>query len=457
METNAGRVKVYGKNEVREVEKPQPPKGRSSDFAALILGVIIVALTLTFWKISGVSINAIKYSSWSNFSELVGFLTSSDFFTKFIFTGVSLTLLFSISYKLMNKGKVVEFMKAFVVVYLLASLVYILSSQAVLKEYLEYAFWALFIGLIINNVFGLPKFLEKALHSDFYIKVGLVLMGTEVLFSNITKFGGYGIAISWVVVPIVILFMWWFGVHYLKMESPTMVMVIAVATSVCGVSAAVAAAASINAKKHDLTFAVGISIIFTIAMMVLMPLIVQALNISDLIGGAWIGNTVDSTGAVVLAGEALGPLASQVAAMVKMIQNVLIGFISFIIAVFFARREHKGSKTSMAEIWNRLPKFIFGFIGMSILFSFFVQPNFGVEATNTLIKSIGTWKGWCFCLTFLCIGLETNFKEMLTHLEGGKPVSLYVVGQLFSLVLSLGVCYLVLSGKFFPVPELTIL
>jgi uncharacterized membrane protein YadS len=244
--------------------------------------------------------------------------------------------------------------------------------------------------------------------------------------------------------------------RYLKMKSPTMVMVIAVATSVCGVSAAVAAAAAIKADKEDLTFAVGISIIFTIIMMILMPVFIKMAGINELVGGAWIGNTIDSTGAVVLAGEALGHVGSQVAAMIKMIQNVLIGFISFIIAIFFAKRENTENDVTVSTIWQRLPKFIFGFVGMSMLFSFVIQPRFGVEATNILIKNLGTWKGWTFCLTFLCIGLETNFKELKDSFEGGKPVTLYLVGQTFSLILSLIICEIVLGGHFFPIPEIVI-
>lgn len=442
------------------MEKNKKIRAVSSDHTANILGSLIVITVVILSAILGLEAKAIKYQSWQGLGELLSNILNLDFISKFFITGLVLLAIFSFGYYLMDKGKVKDFAKAFIVIYLLATLVYILSSQATLKQYLEYAFWGLIIGLVISNVFGIPDFLRPALQSGFYVKVGLVLMGTEVIFSNIANFGLYGIAISWLVVPIVIAFMWWFGMKVIKMQSPTMVMVLAVTTSVCGVSAAVAAAASIDADKNDLTFSVGISMIFTIVMMVAMPLFIKAIGISELVGGAWIGNTVDSTGAVVLAGEALGPVASQIAAMIKMIQNVLIGFVSVAIAIFFAKREETVSgntaKTSASEIWRRIPKFILGFFLMSFVFSFIIHPFFGSDITNNLISIIGTWKGWCFCLTFVCIGLETNFKELSVSFDEGKPITLYVVGQLFSLVLSLLVCWLVLGGAIIPAPEIQV-
>ena len=161
-------------------------------------------------------------------------------------------------------------------------------------------------------------------------------------------------------------------------------------------------------------------------MMIGMPLFIKAVGIDPMVGGAWIGGTVDSTGAVVLAGEALGEIGGQVAAMVKMIQNVLIGFIAFAIAIFFTTKIDRGDSRSVgaSEIWNRFPKFILGFIAASMVSSFILLPTLGNEATVAVIDACKTFKGWCFCLAFLCIGLESNFKEMGAQMEGGKPMTL---------------------------------
>jgi len=186
-------------------------------------------------------------------------------------------------------------------------------------------------------------------------------------------------------------------------------------------------------------------------MMVSMPLILSAIGMDPMLGGAWMGGTIDATGAVVLAGEAMGPLAGQVAAMVKMIQNVLIGIIAFAIAVFFATRVDRNEgdpAVGASEIWHRFPKFILGFIGASVIFSLLVEPSLGI------LKLTKGFRGWFFCLAFISIGLESNFKDMSQYLQGGGPLKLYVVGQSFNLVLTLLVAWLLLSGVLFPIPQL---
>lgn len=374
-----------------------------------------------------------------------------------LLTFLALAVIFVISNKLMGKN-VAKYVKAFIAVFAITALVRLISSQVTFSKYLEYAFWALLIGLFISNVFKTPDWLKPAVQTEFYIKTGLVLMGASVLFSNIQKFGLYGLGIAWAVTPIVIIFMWFFGTRTLKMENKRMVITIAAATSVCGTSAAIATAAACKAKKTDLSFAVGVSLIFTVLMMVAMPLFCKVIAMDEMVGGAWIGGTVDSTGAVVLAGNALGDVAGQVAALVKMIQNILIGFIAFAVAIFFTTKVDKteGTNVGVSEIWHRFPKFILGFIGASLFFSFVFQGTIGVDATADILSCLKEFQTWCFALAFTCIGLETNFKEMADQFQGGKPFVLYIVGQTFNLILTFAVAWFLLCGKFFPVPNIMV-
>ncbi len=372
-------------------------------------------------------------------------------------TFIALAVIFLIANRMMGKNAA-KFAKAFLAVFVLTALVRLISAQVTLSKYLEYAFWALFLGLFISNVLKVPGWLRPAIQTEFYIKTGLVLMGASVLFSNIQKFGLYGLGIAWLVTPIVIIFMWFFGTRCLKMENKRMVMTISSATSVCGTSAAIATAAACKAKKTDLTFAVGVSLIFTVLMMVTMPIFCKVMSIDPMVGGAWIGGTVDSTGAVVLAGNALGEVAGQVAALVKMIQNILIGFIAFAVAIFFTTKVDKteGTTVGASEIWHRFPKFILGFIGASLFFSFVFQNTIGVDATADILSCLKEFQTWCFALAFTCIGLETNFKEMAEQFQGGKPFVLYIVGQLFNLILTYFVAWVLLCGRFFPVPNIMV-
>ena len=427
---------------------------KKDDWLSIWIGFVIIAIG---WLsiVQGFTFKSTKVGTWGGGGKSLGEVLTMDMWLGVLFTFAVFAVLFGIGNKMMGKDPI-KWVIGFAGVFGLSLLAYGLAAQATMKNYLEYAFWALLIGILLCNTIRTPKWMQPAIQTEFYIKTGLVIMGAEVLFSNIAKFGLYGLAISWTVCPIVIIFMWLFGTKFLKMANKSMVMVIAAATSVCGTSAAIAAAAACKAKKEDLTFAIGLSLMFTVVMMVGMPLFIKAVGLSDMVGGAWIGGTVDSTGAVVLAGEALGDVGAQVAALVKMIQNILIGFIAFAIAIFFATRVDRGSEATigLSEIWHRFPKFILGFVAASCLFSFIVEPTYGTETTSAILKTFSGFKGWCFCLAFMSIGLETNFKDMAEQMAGGKPMILYVVGQVFSLALSLLVCWILLSGVFFPIPDL---
>jgi uncharacterized membrane protein YadS len=345
------------------------------------------------------------------------------------------------------------FAKGFAFVFLIAIVAYLFGAQTNMKAMgIGYAAWAIILGLLISNTIGTPAWAKPALQTSWFIKTGLVLLGAEVLFNKVLAIGLPGIFVAWVVTPIVLISTYMFGQKVLKMKSKTLNMVISADMSVCGVSAAVATAAACNAKKEELTLAIGLSMTFTSVMMIVLPMIIKALGMPEVLGGAWIGGTIDATGAVVAAGEFLGDKALSVAATIKMIQNVLIGIIAFGVAVYFTTKvdvdpNAEKVKVGFSEIWKRFPKFILGFIGASIFFTL-IYISLGDNHAYTLIDQgvIGglskNVRGWLFCLAFVSIGLSTNFAELKHHFSGGKPLILYVVGQTFNLLLTLLMSYI---------------
>lgn len=367
-----------------------------------------------------------------------------------------LGLLFSTGANFMGT-KAIDFLKGFVIVFLLGVLSYTLAGQVNMKAIgFGYAAWAIILGLLISNTIGTPAIVKNALTTSFYIKTGLVLLGAEILFGKILAIGLPGIFVAWVVTPIVLVSTYWFGQKILKIPSKTLNMTISADMSVCGVSAAVATAAACKASKEELTLAIGLSMIFTSVMMIVLPMIINALGMPEVLGGAWIGGTIDATGAVVAAGAFLGDTALNVAATIKMIQNVLIGVIAFGVAVYFSTKVENGGKANvgLSEVWKRFPRFILGFIGASIIFSL-IYEMLGAGKAYTIIdqgviaglsKNI---RGWLFCLAFVSIGLSTNFKDLKHHFKGGKPLILYICGQTLNLLLTLLMAYLMFY-KVFP-------
>lgn len=437
---------------------------KKEDWIAIWIGFLIIGMAIAAYLTNYFDFSAVKFATWTlgeNLSETAGKnivplasqLTDTALWLKLIKTMLILGILFSAGAKLQGFG-LKKFLPGFFAIFIIGVFIRIISAEYTCNRYLEWAFWALLTGLLISNTTGTPKWIKEAIRTEFYIKTGLVIMGFSVLFSNIAKFGLYGLGIAWIVTPIVILFMWWFGIKVLKIKNKPLVITLASATSVCGTSAAIATAAASKAKKDDLTVTVSISIIFTVLMMVFEPMIISAVGMDPMMGGALIGGTVDSTGAVVVAGTALGDIGQQSAVIVKSIQNILIGFIAFGVALFFSKTSESEEKVKATEIWTRFPKFILGFFAASLIASFVIHPIFGAGNVDGINKILDQYKNWAFILAFLCIGLETNFREIIRQMHGGKILWLYIIGQLFNIILTFIAVWILLSGVLFPIPTL---
>ena len=400
-----------------ENKKAVPDFWAKEDWQAIWIGAIVIIIACFAVLTKAFDFSAIKFATWTlgeNLSEAAAAkvvplgeqLASLAFWRKLLVTFVTLGVLFTLGVKLQG-GSIKKYIPAFIALFVISLVVRLVSAEFTLNRYLEWAFWALLIGLLISNTVGVPEWLKPAIKTEFYIKTGLVIT-------------------------------------------------LASATSVCGTSAAIATGAASNCKKTDLTMAVSISIIFTVLMMVFEPIIIKATGMSPIMGGALIGGTVDSTGAVAVAGSTLGGEAEKAAVLVKMIQNILIGFIAFFVAVFFATRVDRtgNQKVGAGEIWTRFPKFILGFFVASLVASFVILPAFGSDQVSAINKVLDQYKNWAFVLAFTSIGLDTNFKEIIKQMQGGKVLWLYIIGQLFNIALTFFAVWFLLSGKIFPIPVL---
>ena len=337
----------------------------------------------------------------------------------------------------------------------LAGLAYVLSGQKVIKYYnLEYPLWALAVGLFMGNAVGVPRWLAPALMGEFFIKTGLVIFGAEVLVSRLLALGLPGLMTAWIVTPVVLVATYLFGVHGMRIPSRALCMTLSADMSVCGVSAAIATGAACRAKKEELSLAIGLSLFFTVIMMVAMPPLIRWMGLDPILGGAWIGGTIDATGAVVAAGESLGKEAGEVAATVKMIQNSMIGLIAFAVAIYWAGwvdRDPAGPRGTLAgEAWRRFPRFILGFLAASVVCSWLhaLGPEQALWVDGATTGFTAKLRGWLFCAGFVCMGLQTSFRELAPYLASGRPVVLYLIGQALNLMLTLAVASLTFGWLF---------
>ncbi len=344
------------------------------------------------------------------------------------------------------------YVTGFPVIFIIAIVSFVIAANKTVKYWgLEYVLWALFIGLFISNVLRVPSWLKTAVKTEYFIKIGLVLLGAEILFQVIMKAGFYGMLQALVVVLCV-----WYFCYFLAIRAgltKSFAAVLSTGVSICGVSAAIASGGAVKADKKEISYVISIVLVVAIPMLVLMPMIAKAVGMPEVVAGAWLGGTIDTTGAVVAAGAIFSKKAMEIASIVKMSQNVLIGFAAFLLAIYWTLRvESKSEETPKAiEIWYRFPKFIVGFVLASMLFSFVFTPAYGAKAVAAILKITGAFKTWFFAMAFVSVGLDTNFRELLT-MGGGKPAAVFLTAQIFNIFLTLVVAYALFGGILFPAP-----
>ncbi|HXI00279.1 MAG TPA: putative sulfate exporter family transporter [Sphingobacteriaceae bacterium] len=408
------------------------------DWAVVLLGGLIILLAILGILIP---VPVFNWSTVSEFSESVWSLGNlqnilMQFGLTAMITGLGAWLA-GRSFKTALLG--------FPIVYILTIIALLLAGNSSIKALnLEAVIFSLTIGLIIGNLFALPDWLRSSLSTEMFVKIGLVLLGTSVIFSDILKAGSLGLIQALLVVISVWYFAFWVC-KKLKVDDE-LTMMISSAVSICGVSAAIATAGAIKGDSKKLSYVISMVLITAIPMMIFMPYIAQYFNFPQEVTGAWLGGTIDTTGAVVASGTLVGEEALKISTIVKFSQNVLLGLAAFAISVYWTytsnvTEQDETSKPTLNVIWERFPKFVIGFIGASLLFSFFISPEISANVKGSLKSLQGLW----FALAFTSIGLETKFADLFNK-QSKTPVYAFLIAQTFNIFITLIIAFF-LFGK----------
>ncbi len=419
---------------------------KKEDWWGVWIGLFILVIGVARWLPSLPKIN-----KWTSVAK--SFPAGAGTIWPVIILFAVLLVLTLIGMALMGK-KIRQYLAGFSVIFVLGFVAMWLGKFAPLVTWgLETVLWALVLGLIVSNIWRVPEWLKASAQTEFFIKIGLVLLGAEILFSTIVKGGVVGIGQALLVVSVV-----WFVAYWIARKfglTQTFASVMASGLSICGVSAAIAAGGAAKADRKETSYVISLILLVAMPMLVLMPLLVKALGMAPQVGGAWIGSTVDTTAATVAAASLVDPqVGLQVGSLVKISQNVLMGFAAFFIAIwstFSIGRKENAEKPSAMEIWYRFPKFILGFVLASFLFSIAVEPALGAKTTNAILGVTKGYREWFFVLAFFSIGLETRFKDLLT-VGRGRPAMAFIIAQVFNVLWALLIVWILWSGTFFTPP-----
>jgi uncharacterized integral membrane protein (TIGR00698 family) len=408
------------------------------DWVVVILGFIIIAAAL--FTIVPVP----PAYSWENITQLTDtILTAENLYkigVQFIFVFVAA----AIGYFLNNKPLKLFLAVVFPVLYILTIIALIISGYKGMKDLgLEAVIFSLSIGLLIRNLIGIPEWFRSLLNGEVFVKIGLVLLGTTVIFRDILKAGSLGLIQALLVVVSVWYFAYWLC-RKLKIDDE-LTMMISSAVSICGVSAAIATAGAIKGDTKKLSYVISLVLVTAIPMMIFMPIIARYLGLSQEETGAWLGGTIDTTGAVVASGSLVGEVALKISTIVKFSQNVLLGAAAFAISIYWTYNKKAVAgqhveKPTLRLIWERFPKFVLGFVAASLLFSFVLSADKIAEVKDGLKNIQLLW----FVLAFTSIGLETKFSDMFNE-QSKKPLIAFLVAQGFNIVVTLIIAVLLFN------------
>ncbi len=383
---------------------------RNEDWTSTLIGIAILILVIAF--------PTMMKNDYVLFL-IIGFLS----YLGYLFMG--------------NKGK--GFILSFVVIFVLALAARYLSTIPAIKKIgLEAVFFAVAIGLLIRNTVGLPKWMSAAVRSEYYIKAGLVILGSSILFKEIMRAGGLGMIQAVIVVLMVWYFSFWIATRVFKVDRE-MSTILSSAVSICGVSAAIATSGAIKGDPKKLSFVVSLVLIVAIPMMYLLPYIAKWIGLTEEVAGAWLGGTIDTTAAVVASGKFIGETAEKYSVIIKSAQNVLLGVAAFAISIYWSFKGEKSEiRPSGSVLWERFPKFVLGFILASIVFSFAFAPDVAKDLSRVANKGA---RELLFSIAFICIGLETDFRYIFKK-ENSKYIWTFLTAQGFNILLTLLVAYL---------------
>src|SRR6201997_5345949 len=258
---------------------------------------------------------------------------------------------------------------------------------------IEYVLWAIVIGLVIANTVGVPEIFRPGVASyEFWLKAGIVLLGARFILGDILRLGGISLVLVFIELALALTFMTYLGRSF-KLP-PKLITLLAVGSSVCGVSAIIATQGAIDADEEDSSYAIAAILALGAISLFVFPLVGHALHLSDHAYGLWTGLAVDNTAEATAAGALYSDAAGKIAVLAKTTRNAMIGFIVLAYAIYWASQgQAKTVENKGAFLWRKFPKFILGFLLISIL----ATAHFFNKEQVTALANLSRW---AFLLTF---------------------------------------------------------
>lgn len=444
---------------MEEVKKPMGWKELylKEDWWAIYLGLGIVIAAIAFFYTGNPFLKSLSIlpPTWTEPEKLIQHFSNKIGW--YILQFIIWLIIFSVSTKILG-FKQSEFIPSFIFLYILSITTFIIGEYEHLNKYgFEAPLVALLLGLLISNIFRLPKWMDSGFRVEYYIKTGIVLLGATLPFTLIIWAGPVAFLQATIISVTTCLTIYFAATKIFKLDK-RFGAVLGVGGAICGVSAAIAVGGAVKAKKEHVSVAIALVTIWAIIMIFFIPYFSKLLNLHPAPVGAWVGSSefADAAGfaAAVAYGNMVGNEEPAIRAftLMKVIgRDIWLGIWSFMFAVIACikwEKEESGVKPDLAEIWWRFPKFVLGFLIASIIITI-IASNYSMADYDKiikpeLIKPIKNLRSWTFIFCFLSIGLTTRFRELAAM--GKKPFWAFTIGVIVNAVLGFVLSILVLGN-----------
>jgi len=297
--------------------------------------------------------------------------------------------------------------------------------------------FAVFLGLVISNVFRLPAALAPGIRYSFQtvLRIAIVLLGAGFSFAQVAVIGGKALGM---IVVLMALALWVSHALGRRLGVRTeLATLIGVGVAVCGNSAISATAPVIGAKDEDVSFAITTNTLLGTVAVFLYPVLARMFGMSDAAYGTWAGSAVNDTSQVVAAGFAFSEAAGRIATAVKLTRNALMGIVIVGIGMAYARRKSAGARVSMGRrLGESIPLFVVGFLAMAIVNSLggitWASRVLGRDVSLDLVHA----SRFLILVALAGVGLGTNVAAM--RRTGARPFILGLTTAVLCSLVSLG-------------------
>lgn len=238
------------------------------------------------------------------------------------------------------------------------------------RGWLDAVLLAILIGAAIRSLWTPPAALRPGVEfsARTLLEIAVVLLGASISAATVMAIGP-GLLLGVVGVVVLAICASYFLGRLLRLPH-RMAMLVACGNGICGNSAIVAVAPVIEAEPEEVTAAIAFTAVLGVAVVLLLPLLAVALEMSELRYGVVAGLTVYAVPQVLAATMPVGALATQTGTLIKLVRVLMLGPVVLTLSLAAAWRRDRGAEARPgnplcgAPLGRLVPWFIVGFLLM---------------------------------------------------------------------------------------------